>query len=157
MTNVLIALDGSEHDRPIVRQALSLFGDASRYVLVNVSRDPAMVGSASVSYAGASWFSTPALSAFADGLDRRADIAQQISEDVVEAVGLRNAVPIGEVGDPVTILLELAASNDVDVIVVGASERSWLSRLFDPSVEAAVVDRARRPVLVVHPDRADNV
>lgn len=157
MTKVLIALDGSEHDRSIVQQTLRLFGDTSRYVLANVSPDPAMVGASSMSFAAASWFSTPALSAFADGLDRRADIAQQITEDVVEAVGLRDAVAVGEVGHPVSVLLELAESNDVDVIVVGASERSWFSRLFDPSVEAAVVDRARRPVLVVHHEHAGDV
>ena len=151
MNTVLIAVDGSEHDRPIVRQALRLFGDDAKYVLLNVSPDPAIVGAASVSFAAASWFSIPALSAFSDGLDQRADIAEHIADDVVAATGLSGAETIGEVGDPVTILLEVANSNDADVIVVGASERSWLSRLFDPSVESAVVDRATRPVLVVHP------
>lgn len=151
MKSVLIAVDGTEHDRPIVAQALGLFGDTASYLLVNVSPDPAMVGAASVSFAAASWFSIPALSAFSDGFDQRADIAEHIADEVVEATGLENAETIGEVGDPVTVLLEIADANDVDVIVVGASDRSWLSRLVDPSVEEALVGRAKRPVLVVRP------
>lgn len=51
---VLIAVDGTEHDRSVVRQALDLFGDDASYVVISVSPEPAAVGAASVSYATAS-------------------------------------------------------------------------------------------------------
>ena len=96
-------------------------------------------------------FSAPSLSRFADGLGIDADEAEHVAERVAGEAGMAAAETLGEVGDPATVLLEQAAASGVDVIVVGASERGWLSRLFDPSVEAAVVDRSICPVLVVHP------
>jgi hypothetical protein len=71
MTNtpkkVLIAVDGTERDRSVIRQALDLFGEGANYVVISVSPELASVGAASVSYATASAFSAPSLSYFADG------------------------------------------------------------------------------------------
>lgn len=155
MTNtpkkVLIAVDGTESDRSVVRQTLDLFGDEADFVIISVNPDAAALGAASVSYATAMAFSAPSLSRFADGLGIDADEAEHVAERVAGEAGMAAAETLGEVGDPATVLLEQAAASGVDVIVVGASERGWLSRLFDPSVEAAVVDRSICPVLVVHP------
>lgn len=148
---VLIAVDGSERDRSVIRQALDLFGEGADYVVISVSPELASVGAASVSYATASAFSAPSLSHFADGLDIDAHEAEDLAERVAGEAGMPNAEIVGEVGDPATVLLEQAATSEVDVLVIGASERSWFSRLFEPSVEAAVLNRATCPVLVVHP------
>jgi nucleotide-binding universal stress UspA family protein len=77
--------------------------------------------------------------------------AEDVAERVAGEAGMPNAEIVGEVGDPATVLLEQAAASEVDVLVIGASERNWFSRLFEPSVEAAVLNRANCPVLVVHP------
>ena len=151
-STVVIAVDGTESDKHVIRTALDLFGDTHRYVVVNVSDEPAMLGAASVSYASASAFAVPALSQFADGLGMDADAAEDVADAAAATAGLSDAESVGLVGDPATVLLDVAAERGAAVIAIGSSERSWLSRLFDPSVEAAVVDRATCPVLVVHPD-----
>ncbi len=155
MTNtpkkVLIAVDGTDRDRSVVRQALNLFGDDADYVVISVSPEPAAMGAASVSYATASAFSAPSLSHFADGLDADAHEAEDVAERVANEAGMSGAETVGEVGNPATVLLQQAVESGVDVMVIGASERSWFARLFEPSVEAAVLNRATCPVLVVHP------
>ena len=155
MTNtpkkVLIAVDGTDRDRSVVRQALNLFGDDADYVVISVSAEPAAMGAASVSYATASAFSAPSLSHFADGLDADAHEAEDVAERVANEAGMSVAETVGEVGNPSTVLLQQAVESGVDVMVIGASERSWFARLFEPSVEAAVLNRATCPVLVVHP------
>ncbi|MGK0274306.1 MAG: nucleotide-binding universal stress UspA family protein [Ilumatobacter sp.] len=155
MTNtpkkVLIAVDGTDRDRSVVRQALDLFGDDADYVVISVCPEPAAMGAASVSYATASAFSAPSLSHFADGLDADAHEAEDVAERTADEAGMSDAETVGEVGNPATVLLQQAADSEVDVLVIGASERNWFSRLFEPSVEASVLNRATCPVLVVHP------
>jgi len=152
MSTVLIAVDGTPSDQSVVGKTLALLGPDREYVLVNVSDEPAMLGAVSLSYASASVLAVPALSRFADGLGLDAGEAEDIAENAAVAAGLAGADVVGEVGDPATVLIEIANDRDAAVIAIGASERNWFSRLFDPSVEAAVVERAPCPVLVVHPD-----
>ncbi|GJM37966.1 MAG: hypothetical protein DHS20C19_13330 [Acidimicrobiales bacterium] len=52
-------------------------------------------------------------------------------------------------GDPATRIIEVAEEIDADLIVVGTGDRSWLSRLLNPSVSAGVLRDATCPVLVV--------
>ncbi len=152
MSTVLIAVDGSASDRSVIRKTLDLFGANREYVLVSVNDEPAMLGAMSLSYASASALSVPALSSFADGMGLDADSAEELAEQAATDAGLSGADVIGEVGDPATVLIQVAIDRGADAIAIGSSERNWFSRLFDPSVEAAVVDRAPCPVLVVHPD-----
>lgn len=53
-------------------------------------------------------------------------------------------------GDPATVILDLAESRKADLIIVGTREAGLLERLFDPSVSGAVQRRAHCDVLVVH-------
>jgi len=152
MSIVLIAVDGTPSDQSVIRKTLDLLGDDRQYVLVSVSDEPAMLGAVSLSYASASVLAVPALSKFADGMGMDADAAEDVAENAGVAAGISGVDVIGEVGDPATVLIEVAKDRNAAVIAIGASERNWFSRLFDPSVEAAVVDRAPCPVLVVHPD-----
>jgi nucleotide-binding universal stress UspA family protein len=57
------------------------------------------------------------------------------------------------IGDPARCIVESAAANAIDLIVMGAHERHGLERLVLGSVAAAVVKRARCQVLTI-PDRA---
>lgn len=75
--------------------------------------------------------------------------ASRVAEQVATRLGDDRTTAIGDVGDPADAILRLAEEHQADVIVVGTRNRSWFSRLFDPSVAGAVADRARRPVLVV--------
>lgn len=152
MSTILIAVDGTDSDRVVIRRALDLLGPDHSYLVVNVTDEPAMLGAVSLAYASASAFSVPALSEFADGLGVDADGAEDIAEEAAAGAGMTGAEALGEIGDPATVLVKIAGDRQAAAIAIGASERSWLSRLFDPSVEAAVVDRAPCPVLVVHAD-----
>lgn len=150
MSTVLIAVDGSSSDRSVIRQTLELLGEDHHYVVVSVSDEPAMLGAMSMSYASASVLAVPSLSRFADGMDLDVDAAVDIAEHAKIAAGLTGADAVGEVGDPATVLIRIAIDRKAAVIAMGASERNWFSRLFDPSVEAAVLGRAPCPVLVIH-------
>ena len=57
-----------------------------------------------------------------------------------------------ERGDPVTMICQVATETDADLIVVGTGDRSWLERLFKPSVSAGVATEAPCSVLIVRTD-----
>jgi nucleotide-binding universal stress UspA family protein len=77
------------------------------------------------------------------------DEAKEEAERVVAASDVDDDGAIAEVGDPVEVIRATAAEHDVDLIVVGKSERSWWSRLLDGSVSDELVRHGDRPVLVV--------
>jgi nucleotide-binding universal stress UspA family protein len=59
---------------------------------------------------------------------------------------------VGVIGTPVEEIVQLAARQDADLIVVGTREPGFLERLFRGSVSEGVARHARCDVLVVHPD-----
>ncbi len=56
-----------------------------------------------------------------------------------------------ERGDPVQTIVQVAEEIDADLVVIGTGDRSWLSRLFRPSVGVTVAAEAPCSVLVVRP------
>jgi nucleotide-binding universal stress UspA family protein len=68
---------------------------------------------------------------------------------VAAASGVEDADPIAEVGDPVDAIRATAVAEDVDLIVVGTSDKGWWRRLLEGSVSDALVRSAECPVLVV--------
>jgi|AntAceMinimDraft_11_1070367.scaffolds.fasta_scaffold05284_4 nucleotide-binding universal stress UspA family protein len=52
-------------------------------------------------------------------------------------------------GDPAMGIVSEADSWGADLIVLGSRDRSWLERLFDPSVSRAVAQRAECAVLIL--------
>ena len=152
MSIVMIAVDGTPSDRKVINKTLELLGDDHEFLVVSVSENPAMIGTTAMGYANASIFSSEHLTNFAGGMDEQAEVAAQRALAAVSEAGIPDAETVGEVGDPATLLVKIAADRHVAVIAIGASERSWMSRLLDPSVEKAVIGRAACPVLVIHPD-----
>jgi len=57
----------------------------------------------------------------------------------------------GVVGEPALEIVDVAASRQADLIVVGTREPGFLERLFGGSVSQGVARHARCDVLVVHP------
>ena len=80
------------------------------------------------------------------------DLEHEAEEDAA-TVSARSVIeriePIGDVGEPVKCILEAAHERDVDLIVIGFHQRSWLSRLLAPSVSRRVMRDSDIPVLVV--------
>ncbi len=164
MTQVLIAVDDSERSVHAARVAYDLFGDNATYTVVNVADQSTMMwggdslmwgvgypvlmaptGLVGVAPHPTSGVGTPV--AESDGAPL--DAAMQVALDVAKEADLPNPQVVGEVGDPAQAILEAARHHQTDVIVVGSPDRSWLTRLFVPSVTGSVVRDADIPVLVV--------
>lgn len=81
-----------------------------------------------------------------------AELAQrQLERARMSLAGKRVDVEfVGEVGDPVDRLLEIAEDRDADLIVVGSREHGLLERLLSRPVDETLARRAGRDVLLVH-------
>lgn len=151
MPTVLIAVDGSALDTRLARTTLDLFGDRATYVVVNVADEPHAMSTVPVAHGVAAALSYPEFTHWADGLDAAADRATGVAEQVassIERVG-GTAEASGEVGDPISVILQAADEHDADLIVLGSHERNWFSRVLEPSVSDHVTSLADRPVMIV--------
>ena len=143
-------------NKSVDRFALQLFGPDSHYVLVNVSDQHLPLSVVPLAYGAASALSAPEISRLATLDDGAAATAEHVAEDAAHEAGLDDAVTIGEIGDPVAVVLSAAEEHAAQVIVVGTKDRGWFSRLMDPSVSHAITRLAETPVLVVRDDLADD-
>jgi nucleotide-binding universal stress UspA family protein len=163
MTQVLIAVDESEQALNAARVAYSLFGDNATYTVVNVADEsPMMWGGDSLMWGvGYPVLMTPsglvgvaprptagAGSPVPEVDSAPIDTAMQVALEVATEAELPNPQVVGEVGDPARAILEAARQHGADVIVVGSHDRSWVTRLFLPSVADSVVKDAEIPVLI---------
>lgn len=149
---VLLCYDGSEGAREAIEVAGRLFG-GGRAVVLNVveSLSPAVFygggGDVTEPAEGEAPLHVPAVEA------ARRLVAQGVTE--ARAAGF-DASPLVDV-TPERIshrIVEIADEYEAAVIVVGARGRSTLKSILLGSVSHEVVQHSRRPVLVVHPDRA---
>jgi nucleotide-binding universal stress UspA family protein len=164
MTQVLIAVDESEQSLHTAKVAYDLFGGTASYTVVNVANESPMIlggdallwgvgypvmmapsGLVGVGPRPSTGAGTPA----ADVDNAPIDAAMQVALDVATEADLPNPQVVGEVGDPAAAILQAARHHQSDVIVVGSHERSWVSRLFVPSVTGSIVRDADVPVLIV--------
>jgi len=151
MTRVLVAVDDSEESRHAAEVARRLFGAGAEYLAINVGSDPSVTAASTGWGLGAAvpmaWGAVWTVDEDAFGGTGR-ETAREDARDVAEAAGLAEAQPIGQIGDPADAIVQAARQHAVDVIVVGSHDRSWLSRVFSPSVSSDVVKHSDIPVLV---------
>jgi nucleotide-binding universal stress UspA family protein len=176
MTQVLIAVDDSDYSVNAAKVAYALFGDTASYTVVNVAeQSPMMWGGDSLVW-GVGYpivmapsgvvHAVPASTVAAAGgttdpgspgpgpavalLDAAPiDAAMQVALDVATEADLPNPQVVGEAGgDPAAAIIAAAHHHQADVIVIGSHERSWLARLFIPSVAGNVLKDADIPVLI---------
>jgi nucleotide-binding universal stress UspA family protein len=161
MTHVLIAVDDSDSSVVAARTAYRLFGDGADYTVINVADDtpvywgddalgsgmvyPLAVPAPGMTSAMPLTVTSPDSSGH---VVEPAEVAEQTAQEVVARAGIRDARPIGELGDPAKAIVDAANEYAADVIVVGAHDRGWLQRLFNSSVADAVVRKADAPVLI---------
>lgn len=162
---MLLAVDGSELDGVIALAARKLFGTGAEYLAVNVS-DPAVPSGRDADYLAVS-VSDPATelaplvpygmvypyvwdrpASSDEDAEAQLDEAERVAERVGRSADIE-VEPVVELGDPAGAIVTAAAEHEVDVIVVGSRERSWFSRLIDPSVSREVTASSPVPVLVV--------
>jgi nucleotide-binding universal stress UspA family protein len=163
MIQVLIAVDESEQALHAARVAYNLFGDNATYTVVNVAGESSMIwgGDSLMWGVGYPVLMTPAGlvgvkprpragagSHVPDVNSSPIDAAMQVATNVAAEAELPNPQVVGEVGDPVRAILEAARQHQADVIVVGSHDRSWVTRLFAPSVADSILKEAEIPVLI---------
>ena len=138
---ILIAVDESDASAAAVDAARALFPDADHLLLSVADIAPLMV----TDPVGGGVFTSTTTPAAMEAIEQSADAAIAVAEHQIHAVESKV-----EIGEPGRMICEEAARVRPDVVVVGRSSRSWLSRLFDPSVADYVVKHASCPVLVVN-------
>lgn len=161
MTQVLIAVDDTQHSLHVARVAYDLFGNTAAYTVVNVTDQSPMIWGGDSLMWGVGYPVLMAPSgvlgvAPGDGVNGQPtdldaapiEAAIQVAQEVATEAELPNPQVVGESGDPAQAILNAARHHQADVIVVGSHDRSWFSNLFVPSVTGAVVRDADVPVLI---------
>jgi nucleotide-binding universal stress UspA family protein len=148
---VLVALDESEPSHRAADFVNRFFSGADVEVLaINVARVPTAFFPPTVGYGVMyPWGYEVPLAGEAAERDRVLEARQEIAATIAGETGLADAEPIGAVGDPADAIRRAADQHDVDLIVVGATDRGMLDRLFNPSVSHELTHHPTRPVLVV--------
>jgi nucleotide-binding universal stress UspA family protein len=148
---ILVALDDSDASLRVALFVNRFFREVDAEVLgMNVARLPTSWMLANGVGTGTGVWPFP----FADGgypaweaaFDDRVTAA---GTRVIEESGLEADETLLELGDPVAAIVEVAEERDIDLVVVGASEKGWWSRLLQGSVTAGLLHETLRPVLVV--------
>ena len=151
MARVLLAIDETDAAHFAALTAVSLFGPDATYPAVHVEPTPPGSKQRWGPVYGYPYPPVPVPpTQFGDRSTMRTaiDTARLVAAQQVAELGV-DAEPIGDVGDAATAIEAVAVEHAIDVVVVGAHQRSWFRRLVDDSV----VDDLRRdgllPLLVV--------
>lgn len=138
VSHILVPLDDSPQAMEAVEYALSEH-EGTEITLLNVI-DPIEVGhrfEALLPSSAEGWYE-----------DRR-EAAEELFETVRDEADEFDISTAVEVGRPSRVIVEYAADNDVDAIVMGSHGRSGVTRILLGSVAESVVRRSPIPVTVV--------
>lgn len=141
---VLIAVDSSEISHHAAEVARALFPSAQHVLLSAATASPYLF---SEPLGGGGFTVLPT----AEELINSEKIAERSTDEANEVFD-GNAEEVIDSGDAGRVICEQAKATQADVIVVGRGHKSWLSKLFAPSVSEYVIAHAPCPVLVVSED-----
>jgi nucleotide-binding universal stress UspA family protein len=141
---VLIAVDSSETSHQAAEVARQLF-PAAEHVLLSASTASPYLFSEPIAGGGFTVLPT------ADELISSEHRAERAADEANE-VFAGKAEEVVDIGDPGQVICEQAKTIGADVVVVGRGHKSWLTKLFAPSVSEYVIAHAPCPVLVVRDD-----
>jgi nucleotide-binding universal stress UspA family protein len=151
MTKVLIAVDDSESSVRAARTARKLFGPNAEYTVISVGPSEDLSWGEDLMSWGMAYALAEPPPGYVGGMPlvmREKASAVRTAHKVADAADLTRATVIGEEGARARSILDAAHACEVDVIVVGSHDRSWFSKLLDPSTEATVVRDSDVPVLI---------
>ena len=141
---ILIAVDADT--TAITAATTRLFPDAECVVFSAVDLPTMVVPD--TAFSGAAAF-PPSVEQLDAAEAAAAGVAASAQRELTDADAGETVQAVTAIGDAGPAICEEAETIGADVIVVGRGERSWLSRLFAPSVSDYVVRHAPCPVLVV--------
>lgn len=154
MPLIMVAVDESDESITAARQARELFGADADYLAVNVADGaPAWAPTGSVwgavyPYPYAAPYPLVDEEVSFEPSDEVAEDARRIAHDRATEAGIRAPAALGEVGNPAVAILEAASRHGADVIVVGASRKTWWERLVEGSVTKQLTSYSRIPILI---------
>ena len=140
MTRILIAIDGSDPAEKALEFAFDHHADAELTALSVV--DPTAYSQGTVEMV------QPNVDAWRDEAEAEARSVLEAAADRAEAAGVTLETDF-VYGSPARAIVEYAADNDVDQIIVGSHGREGVSRVLLGSVAETVVRRSSVPVTVV--------
>jgi nucleotide-binding universal stress UspA family protein len=138
---VLIAVDSSEISHQAAEVARKLFPSAEHVVLSASTASPYIF---SEPIGGGGFTVLPT----AEELETSEIVAERAAGEANVVFGGK-AEEVVDSGDPGQIICEQAKVIGADVLVVGRGHKSWLSKLFAPSVSEYVIAHSPCPVVVV--------
>ncbi len=152
---ILLAVDDDATSYEAALVVAEWFPDDASVVALHVGDilPPPATAAAPITAGGVGYplLALPALRTHPDQIHREA------REVAAHAASITDGVARTEHGDPATTIIRVANEIDADLIAIGTGDRSWLSRLVDPSVSSDVTQNAPCSVLVVRPGAADTV
>ena len=138
---ILVPVDSSDHATAACEFAAEENPDAT-VVLLHV-----------INPAEAGYSAEASIPSFSEEWYKKQETAAENLLDELEAMvteaGVESVERVIEVGRPTKVIVEYAANNDIDQIVMGSHGRSGVSRILLGSVAEIVVRRASVPVTVV--------
>jgi nucleotide-binding universal stress UspA family protein len=144
---IVVGYDGTDPSKRALERAAGLaetFG--AKLIVTSVAEPVAMAGDAYVP-GDAMGLATPAILPVPD----RAEATRELKEAEAALEGRKLEVDyLATIGDAADGIVEAAAQNDADLIVVGTREPGFLDRILGGDVSEAVSRRAHRDVLIVH-------
>ena len=150
---IMIAVENTEGSVAVVREAHRLFGDNAQYFVVNVGESQfSSMRWAAVYPVGipGPWLPPPMIDTSPVGAGQSAEHRAELrAADLAHEGSLPEATPLGEIGDPSRAIVRAAHDHNADVVVIGAHQHSWFSRIFTTSVERSILREAGFAVLVV--------
>lgn len=141
----LLAIDDDRPSREAVRAAATWLPAGAEIVALHVGPTPATLAPPTAVGVGAMPYTAVPAGALPTDEELEA-MAHELADQVcgTDPGGVRI-----ERGDPANTICRVAEEIGADLIVIGTGDRSWLNRLFEPSVSNEVVHHAPCSVLVV--------
>jgi nucleotide-binding universal stress UspA family protein len=135
---IVAATDLEDTDYPVLRQAARLGHELDAPVIAVHNVRPVSL----LLQAGLAWPHTMLASGSATEARRRQLL------NASRRLDLHSENVVAQQLDHAEAILHEARTRDADIVVVGSHDRGWLDRVLSASVAVAVVNRARRSVLV---------
>ncbi len=151
LQSVMVPIDFSENSRKAARYGVEIARDRkAKLYLLHVINQRLIDTVQELSLKG---YKGDFLEAIRNMLQaREADLRDFVPEGSLEGMEVEYCIRKGKPGDEI---LRFAAENELQLIVIGTQGRSAIKEALMGSAARTVVNRAKCPVLVVHPDERD--